>query len=279
MSNTHLQQYGPWALIAGGSEGIGLCFARILAAAGINLVLLARRSEPLQAAKQQLCEEYPIEVLTHSLDLTAADLEKQLTGITRDLEIGLLIYNAGAVHGAGLFLDEPLERTRKLIGLNCTGPAIFCHHLGSAMRQRGRGGILLMSSLSGLTGGAYIAAYAATKAFDIVFAESLWAELTPCGVHVLGLVAGATDTPAMNTSGIHFEPGQAMDPMTVALEGLEQLPHGPLHVVGEDNRQGAAILRGEDRRQSIALMSAGSAGLYGLPIPEIPDTDDATQKI
>jgi short-subunit dehydrogenase len=269
MSNTLLQQYGPWALIAGGSEGIGLCFAQQLAAVGINLVLLARRSEPLQAARQLLRDEYPIEVRTHSLDLTAADLEEQLASITKDLEIGLLIYNAGAVHGAGLFLDEPLERTHKLIGLNCTGPAIFTHHLGNAMRQRGRGGILLMSSLSGLTGGAYIAAYAATKAFDIVLAESLWAELAPCGVHVLGLVAGATDTPAMNSSGIKFEIGHAMDPMTVAVEGLAQLPHGPLHIAGDDNRQGAAILRGENRRQSVALMSAGSAGLYGLPIPDL----------
>ena len=138
---------------------------------------------------------------------------------------------------------------------------------------------LCVAHESGLTGGAYIAAYAATKAFDIVLAESLWAELTPCGVHVLGLVAGATDTPAMSASGIHFEPGHAMDPMTVAVEGLEQLRHGPLHVVGGDNRQAAAILRGEDRRQSIALMSAGSAGLYGLPMPVIPDPDDATQKI
>ena len=126
-----------------------------------------------------------------------------------------------------------------------------------------------MSSLSGLTGGAYIAAYAATKAFDIVLAESLWAELAPCGVHVLGLVAGATDTPAMSASGITFESGQAMDPMTVAREGLTQLPHGPLHIAGDDNRLGAAILRGEDRRQSVALMSAGSAGLYGLPMPDL----------
>jgi short-subunit dehydrogenase len=141
------------------------------------------------------------------------------------------------------------------------------------MPQRGRGGILLMSSLSGLTGGAYIAAYAATKAFDIALAESLWAELTPCGVHVLSLIAGATDTPAMSASGIVFEEGHAMDPMTVAREGLANLPQGPVHIAGENNRLGAAILRGENRRQSVTLMSAGSAGLYGLPAPELPDAD------
>lgn len=271
MSNTLLQHYGPWALIAGGSEGIGLCFAKLLAEAGINLVLLARRPETLHTAREQLLRDYPVEVRIQPLDLTAADLEAQLISVTAGLDIGLLIYNAGAVHGAALFLDVPLAKTRSLIQLNCIGPAILCHHLADNMRRRGRGGILLMSSMSGLTGGAYIAAYAATKAFDIVLAESLWAELAPCGVHVLSLVAGATDTPAMTASGIRFEQGYAMDPMAVAREGLAQLPHGPLHVAGETNRTVAAILRGEDRRQSVALMSAGSASLYGLPVPQLPD--------
>jgi short-subunit dehydrogenase len=275
VSNTLLQQYGPWALIAGGSEGIGVCFARQLAAAGINLLLLARRSEPLQRAREQLCGDYPVEVRIQAMDLTAADLHEQVLKVTNELDIGLLIYNAGAMHGAGPFLDEPLEKIHQLIRLNCMGPAIFCHHLGNSMRERGRGGILLMSSMSGLTGGAFIAAYAATKAYDIVLAESLWAELTPCGVHVLGLVAGATDTPAMAESGIRFEAGAAMDPMVVASEGLAHLPYGPLHVAGDGNRQFAALLRGEDRRQSVALMSAGAAGLYGLPVPPLPAANEA----
>jgi uncharacterized protein len=271
MSNTLLQQYGPWALVAGGSEGIGLCFARQLAAAGINLLLLARRSEPLQAAQEQLLRDYPVAVRIQPLDLAAPDIEERVVSVTDGLDIGLLIYNAGAVHGAALFLDEPLAKARNLIQLNCMGPTVLCHYLGNRMRQRGRGGILLMSSMSGLTGGAYIAAYAATKAFDIVLAESLWAELAPCGVHVLSLVAGATDTPAMAASGIRFGAGDAMDPMAVAREGLAQLPHGPLHVAGDNNRLGSTILRGADRRQSVALMSAGSAALYGLPVPQLPD--------
>ncbi|MFT4517728.1 MAG: short-subunit dehydrogenase [Halioglobus sp.] len=270
MNNTLLQQYGPWALIAGGSEGIGLSFARELAAAGINLILLARRSEPLEAARQLLCADYCVEIRTHEIDLTSVALESQLQEITAGLEIGLLIYNAGAVHGAALFLSEPLDKARNLINLNCLGPTIFAHHLAGPMRERGRGGIILMSSMSGLAGGAYVAAYAATKAFDIVFAESLWAELTPTGVHVLGLIAGATNTPAMAESGATFESGQAMDAAQVAREGLAQLAHGPLHIAGDDNRAGAAFLRGEDRRLSIALMSSGSAALYGLEVPDLP---------
>ena len=125
MSNTLLQQYGPWALIAGGSEGIGLCFARQLAEAGLNLMLLARRPEPLQAAQEQLCRDFSVEVRTHAMDLTAADLEEQLENFTQGIDIDLLISNAGAIHGAGLFLDEPLQKARSLIHLNCLGPAIF----------------------------------------------------------------------------------------------------------------------------------------------------------
>ncbi len=267
-------QYGPWALVAGGSEGIGLAFARELAAAGINLLLLARRGEPLARARETLLGEYRVEVRTHAVDLTSPDLAQRIIDITGDLEIGLLIYNAGAMHGAGLFLDEPLEKASQLLRLNCQGPVTLCHHFGRAMRERGRGGIILMSSLSGLTGGARITTYAATKAFDIVLAEGLWAELRPCGVHVLGLVAGATDTPAMAASGVDFASGQAMDPAAVAREGLLHLPRGPVHIAGEDNRLAAAVLRGEDRRQSVALMSAGAATLYGLEPPQLPTAGD-----
>lgn len=270
MDKSQSEQYGPWALIAGGSEGIGLCFARELAAGGINLILLARRAGPLELARDQLLADFQVDVRIHPLDLTCAELDDRVADITDGLEIGLLIYNAGAMHGVGRFLDEPLEKSRTVVKLNCDGPITFCHRLGTAMRERGRGGIILLSSLSGLTGGAFIATYAATKAFDITLAESLWAELHPHGVHVLGLVAGATDTPAMAASGVDFAPGQAMDPAEVAREGLERLPHGPLHIAGEGNRLAAELLRGADRRQSVAMMSAGAAALYGLTPPELP---------
>ena len=270
MNQTLHSQYGPWALIAGGSEGIGLAFARQLAKAGINLILLARRDGPLQAAREQLLEKFDIDVRVHSLDLTAPGLEHTLAQITKDLEIGLLIYNAGAVHGAARFHDEPLDKALQLIALNCTGPATFAHHLGGRMRDRGHGGIILLSSVSGLSGGAYIATYCATKAFDIAFAEGLWAELTPHGVNVLGLIAGATDTPAMADSGIAFEPGQAMDPADVAREGLEQLSHGPIHVAGAGNRDSAGLMRDANRRMTVGFMSMGAATMYGKNVPELP---------
>jgi short-subunit dehydrogenase len=271
LNNRLQERYGPWALIAGGSEGIGLCFARRLAAAGIHLHLLARREAPLAAARHSLRSDFDIEVRTHALDLTEPGLEARLDALTGDSEIGLLVYNAGALHDAALFHDEPLDKATTLVALNCTGPLLFSHRLGSAMRERGRGGIILLSSMAGLCGGGYVAVYSATKAFDITLAEGLWAELAPHGVDVLGLVAGATATPAMASAGIVFDEGEAMAADQVALEGLERLPHGPLHVAGEDNREAVAFLRGPGRRQPVALMTAGAAGLFGLAPPALPD--------
>ncbi|HEB90663.1 MAG TPA: SDR family NAD(P)-dependent oxidoreductase, partial [Deltaproteobacteria bacterium] len=140
----YAERYGPWALIAGGSEGIGLSFARRLAARGIHLVLLARRRKPLEEAASLLREEYGVEVRVHAVDLSARDLDRLLDDILHGLEIGLLIYNAGATHGAGLFLDAPLDAARRLVDLNCHGPLVLCHRLGRSMRERGRGGIILL---------------------------------------------------------------------------------------------------------------------------------------
>lgn len=259
-------KYGPWALIAGGSDGIGLSFAEHLASAGVNLILLARREEALAQAKSTLMSKYSIKVSVHSVDLTAHDLEQQLDSVVGDREVGMLIYNAGAVHGAELFLSSPIEKAKNLVYLNCHGPVLLCHKLGKPMRDRGRGGIILMSSMSGFAGSAYTAVYSATKSFDIIFAEALWAELKPFGVSVLGLVAGATDTPAMARSGIEFGDYKPMTPDEVALEGLENLSKGPVHVAGEGNRARVEVLRG-DRVKAIERVSAGAAYMYKKPYP------------
>ena len=267
MSVSLEQQYGPWALVAGGSEGIGFEFARRLAAEGINLLLIARREAPLLEAQQQLQAEFAVEVRVASVDLTASDLQQRIAEITEGLEIGLLIYNAGATHGAELFLDAPLSKAQQVVSLNCVGPITLCHQLGQGMRERGRGGMILLSSMSGLSGGAYVGAYAATKSFDIVFAESLWAELKPFGVDVLALVTGATDTPAMARAGVAMANYSALTPQQVAEEGLDALGRVPFHAVGEDNRTMAELVRGGDRAQLIEMMSMGAAGMFEKPYP------------
>lgn len=270
------EKYGPWALIAGGSEGIGSSFAEQLAERGLNLILLARRDAALQQTAQHIRARHAVQVRTHSIDLTAPDLAHTIDTLCAGLDIGLLIYNAGATHGAELFLDAPLAQALNLVQLNCTGPLTLAHRIGSRLRERGRGGIILLSSMSALAGTGYVAAYAATKSFDMIFAEGLWAELRPYGVDVLGLVAGATRTPAMQRAGAQFGVGsngevepntQGMDPDDVAREALKKLGDGPILFPGELNRAAAEAIRQAPRAAAIEAMSGAAAAMHEKPWP------------
>jgi len=260
-------RYGPWALVLGGSEGIGASFAQRIAREGVNLVLVARRSEPLDATANGIRDATGVTLRTVVLDLTADDVLDRLVAATDDLDIGLLVYNAGATHGAARFHDEPAEAPLRLVRLNCVGPLLTCHHFGGRMAARGRGGIILLTSMSALCGAARTVTYSATKAFDLVFAEGLWAELRPRGVDVLALVAGATRTPAMRRSGarVGSEEFPGMDSDEVARDGLANLAHGPTWVVGDGNRAGFEFLRSRPRAEAVATMSQAVRALYALP--------------
>lgn len=255
-----------------------------LAERGINLLLVSRRAGPLEETAAEIRRRFGVQIAAHALDLTADGLDPEIDRLVVGKEIGLLVYNAGATHGAGLLLDQPIERALDLVRLNCVGPLVLIHKLGQQMKARGRGGIILVSSLSGLAGGAFIATYAATKSFEIVLAESLWYEFGTVGVDVLGLIAGATLTPAMLRSGMKFgSPGDdaarpspdgpttnivPMDPDDVAHEALEHLGHGPIRVAGEANRASAASLRSAPRDLVVEAMSAAVAQMYQMPLPE-----------
>jgi short-subunit dehydrogenase len=254
-----LRQLGDWALIAGGSEGVGACFARRLAAAGVNLVLLARKPEPLEALAVELRAASRVAVRTLSLDLTTADALDQMRAATDDLEVGMLICNAGSETRFGDFVDTPLSRAEAMIRLNVVVPTALAHHYGGLMKQRGRGGVILVGSMAGNSGCAKIAVYAAAKAYSQTFAEGLWAELNPRGVHVLGLVIGATRTPALERAiGIAHEGLADADEM--AREGLEHLDEGPVWVAG-GNAGAARHIRALPRAEAVSMMSRGTASL------------------
>jgi short-subunit dehydrogenase len=266
-------RYGPWALIAGASEGIGASFARGIADRGVNVALVARHPGPLSTLHEEIRMATGVQVRSASVDLTTSTLIDDLAGLVDGIDVGLLVYNAGAVYGAGFFVDRPIDDALHLVYLSCRGPVLLAHHFGSAMAARGRGGIILMTSMGAAAGSAYTAVYNATKAFDLVLAESLWMELGQRGVDVLGVPAGLTDTPAMRRSGVKVDDSPFV-PMTadaVAEEALEALGGGgPVHVVGEQNREAAASLWPVPRADLIAGMSAGAASLYGLPVPPTP---------
>jgi short-subunit dehydrogenase len=230
---TELAQYGPWAVIAGGSEGVGAEFAAQLAADGFNLVLIARKPGPLEETAAR-CRELGAQVRTVSVDLLDTTATATITAVTDDVEVGLLIYNAGANTCSELFLDADLADFGRVIDLNITRMMELVWHYGRLMRSRGRGGIILVGSMAGTHGSMRQSVYTGVKAFGRLFAESLWLELREHGVDVLELMLGVTRTPAMERVGLNFDvPGlRVSDPADVAREGLENLRNGPVHIAG-----------------------------------------------
>ena len=255
---TFAERYGPWAVIAGASEGTGRSFARKIAAQGVNCILIARREGPLTALAKEIRAETGLDCVTASVDLAAADATQRIAAVVGDREVGLFISNAGADPNGALFLDNELANWDALVMRNVVTVMRSCYHFAGPMRARGRGGIIIVGSgacYGGLTG---IAVYSATKAFDLCFGEGLWAELRPHGVDVLNLILGRTDTPAhrelMERRGMPI-PTDLASADDVAAIGLARLPHGPVHNWGlTDDETGYAISSAAARRQRILML-------------------------
>jgi uncharacterized protein len=220
-------------VVAGGSEGVGAEFARQLAAEGINLVLIARKPGPLGETADS-CRALGVEVRTLAADLVSAEAVDRVAEATSDIAVGLLIYNAGANTCSEHFLDGERSEFARVIDLNIGTMLALVQHFGRPMRERRRGGILMVGSMAGYLGSMRHTVYGGVKAFGRIFAESLWLELREYDVDVLELVLGVTRTPAMERVGLNFDvPGMRVaEPADVAREGLEQLPHGPVHIAG-----------------------------------------------
>ena len=239
------ERYGPWAVIAGASEGIGASFSWKLAARGINVVLIARRAAPLEELATDLRRSHGVEVKVQPLDLGSPDAVAGVSAATEGLDIGLLIYNA-AYSPIGTFLGCSVEEHLKVVDVNVCGPLRLSHYFGRRFVERGRGGIILMSSMSSFQGTAMVANYAATKAYDTILAEGLWYELRQHGVDVLACIAGATLTPnyesstdRIPTSGL----ARPMRPDDVTEQALRDLGQRPAGVSGRRNRLASVLLR------------------------------------
>lgn len=262
-----LSSYGPWALVAGGSEGIGAAFAETLAARGLSLILAALPGEALAQAAAA-ARARGAEVLEAPLDLAAPDAAERLAAIAGEREVGLLVYNAAFVP-IGTFLGTPLADKLRALDVNCRGPLLLADRFGPAMAARGRGGIVLLSSLAGTCGAALMGTYAATKAFNHVLAEALWAELAARGVDVLALRPGATRTPGWLRSrpAPGAVPLPVLEPQEVVDAALAALGRGPSIIPGRWNRlAGLALARLLPRRVAVAMLSDAARRLYpGAP--------------
>lgn len=201
MSYQHFaNKYGQWALISGAAEGIGACYAQRLADAGMSLVLLDINHDQLAQTAARLGERYgAIEIKFFVVDLADAQALNSVIDQVADLEIGLLVANAG-IGAVGRWLETSLQVKMNQIAVNCTSTLILAHRLTPAMVERGRGGVIIMASGSAEMGSSFIVTYAATKAFDRVFAEGLWSELNRFGVDVTTVMPGAVNTPGFQAS-------------------------------------------------------------------------------
>ena len=258
------QRYGPWALVAGGSEGLGAAFADEIARRGVNLVLVARRSEPLEQTAARLRRERAVEVITVAADLSDLAALDQVSKAAVGLDIGLVIANA-ALAPAGEFRHATEAEIAGAVDLNCRASALLAHRFLPPMTERGHGGVIFVSSLAGMQGVPTLAAYSATKAFLISLGEALWAELRDCGVDVLTACPGAVSTPGYQQAASRAAPG-AMTPATVAAAALDALGRGFRVVPGGLNRVSAFTLqRLAPRRAAIAIFGRASAGALSQP--------------
>jgi uncharacterized protein len=260
------ERYGPWALVAGASAGLGEAFARRLASRGLHLLLLARRGDALETLGAELRARHGVEVRTAASDLGRADLLEVVTPLVAGAEVGLLVYNAAA-SAIGPFVDRPLSAQLAVLDVNCRAPLLLAHALGGPMARRGHGGLLFMASVAGGQGNPWLASYAASKAFDIVLAEGLWGELRERGVDVLAARAGATRTPGFAASKPRGRV-PLMEPGEVAEQALAALGHGPTVVTGRLNKLAAFLFtRVLPRRAAIGVMGRATRRLYEAPSP------------
>lgn len=247
--------FGPWAVVTGASSGIGRAIARHLAASGINVVLVARRRAQLQAVGHDLATDFGVEHRVVQADLTDASFLDRIEEATDTLDVGLSVGNAGFA-SPGEFLsidrDELLRGVRIKVNANLT----LAHHFGRRLAARGRGGLLLVSSIGGLAGVPYVANTAAVEAYVLSLGEGLHVEFKRLGLHMTVLMPGPTLTESMGKMGV--DPADMpMKPMSAeqcAAEGLRALQaNRATHVAGRANRFMSRLM---PRAMATAMMGA-----------------------
>ncbi|MDP2271070.1 MAG: SDR family NAD(P)-dependent oxidoreductase [Archangium sp.] len=252
-------KYGPWAVVAGASEGMGAQFAKQLSARGLKVVLIARREQVLT----ELAATLPGESKCLPLDLALPDAAERIAEFTRELDVGLVVYNA-ALSPIGPFLEQSLAENLRAIDVNVKTPTAVAHHFAPRLVKRGRGGLVLLSSLTAFQGSPFVSTYGATKSFNLSLAEGLWAELREQGVDVLSVCAGATATPNLLKAVTKPPPGM-QQPEEVVREALDALGDGPVLIPGRFNRFASFLLRRLLPRRSTIQIMANQTRKLQLP--------------
>jgi short-subunit dehydrogenase len=230
-------KYGEYAVITGGSSGIGKAIAIELASKNLNLILVARREEELLQTAEEIKSLYPVEIVCISADLLNELGIQKVKTETEKFQVGLFIPAAGLeVNGA--FEKNNIEKELNVIRLNVITTMELTHHFVQKMIIRKNGGILLIASLSGHMPNPYFANYAGTKSYIINFGASLYAELKSKGIDVTILSPGLTNTPMTKNNGIDWSktPLQFLTPEIVAKTAIKALGKKLLVIPGFKNK-------------------------------------------
>jgi short-subunit dehydrogenase len=249
--------------VVGASDGIGEAFAVELAARGLDVVLVARRRDLLESLAERLRTTHGVDTSVVVADIgTPAGVDAVIGAADG---VGLLVCNA-ALGPIKPFADLSPSQVDAVLDVNCRAAARLTHAIGGAMVARGRGGVILLSSMAGGQGSALVAHYAATKAYLRVLAEGLWAEWGPHGVDVLACCPGLVNTPTFVGSKLarlgRLVPAP-MSPERVVREALRALGRGPSVIPGWRNRWSAsAVARLLPRSTAVALVSRQTRAMY-----------------
>lgn len=218
------EKYGSWAIVTGASSGIGKEMAKQVAREGLNVVIIARRENLLNDLKQEIERNYHVEVRPLAIDLLEPEAIEILHEKTKNLDVGLVIPSAG-MEISGEFVDGSMQQNTTLLQLNALIPMQIANVFGKRLKERGKGGILFLSSLFAYQGIPYVANYAASKAYILTLGEALNVELSPYGVDVAVLSPGLTATEMSANMKVDFKkmPIFSMHPSRVARTGLRTL--------------------------------------------------------
>lgn len=242
---------GKWALITGASAGIGVALANELAAGGTHLILTARRRDRLMELARNLGERYGIRSAVLDADLAIPDAPEKIYEFTshQGIEVDLLINNAGFGQ-YGELTQVPTQRLLDMVQVNCTAVVHLTRLYLADMVPRRRGDVLILASTASFQAVPFISTYAATKAFDLLFAEGLAEEMKPHGIRVCALCPGSTESEFHSVAG--QEKFTSKSPETaekVARTGLQALAAGRSYVIsGFGNYLGAQSQRIVPRR-------------------------------
>ncbi|HBE43047.1 MAG TPA: short-chain dehydrogenase [Bacteroidales bacterium] len=261
------QRYGKTALVAGASEGLGAAFAEYLAAEDLDLVLIARRLQPLHQLADRLKEKYKVDVTCISCDLGDQNSTKKIKAVLTDRSVNILVYNA-AISYIGPFLENPPENHNHAARVNMITPLNMVHYFGNKMLARNKGAIILMTSMAGMQGSGYLSVYAATKAFLRILAESLWFEWRKSGVDIIGCCAGATSTPGYINSDpaeTGFFTPRVIPPEKVVKLCFHNLGKRPSFITGRGNIIASVIMhRLMPKKMAVNIMGKTTRKMYRL---------------